>query len=228
MAKHSAVPEVAGVNLDFIPFSYFALRELHLALPSDIKGQARRTMARAVAQSGDGLADDLQAPELSADDRRAWGLIHPAMMGGEYLPSLRKDEVEIARISLRSVTADQISVRARRVGRRIDYTIVDEYGDELREEPYRVHPASSATPLSMRQLVALLDGACEHGGAVMQPVVWHIEDGVCGIDEMRGFVSVESDFYADLGRYYEARFAHYFAQLEESSRDDDSDEGCDG
>lgn len=228
MARHPAVPEVAGVNLDFIPFSYFALRELHLALPSDIKGQARRTMARAAAQRGDDFADALHVPELADNDRRAWGLIHPSMMGGEYLPSLRKDEVEIARISLRSVTADQISLRARRVGRRIDYAIVDEYGDELREEPYRVRPASSATPLSMRQLVALLDGACEHGGVVMQPVVGHIEDGVCGVDEMRGFVSVESDFYPDLGRYYEARFAHYFVQLEESSRHDDSDEGYDG
>jgi hypothetical protein len=48
-------------------------------------------------------------------------------MGGEYLPTLRKAEVEIARIALDSTTADQISIRTRRLARRIGYRIVDEY-----------------------------------------------------------------------------------------------------
>jgi hypothetical protein len=48
-------------------------------------------------------------------------------MGGEYLPPLEERETEIARISLASVTADQISVRARHVREGIIYSIVDEY-----------------------------------------------------------------------------------------------------
>ena len=85
-----------------------------------------------------------------------------------------------------------------------------------------MRPASSATPLSMRQLVALLDGACGYGGAVMQPVVGHIEDGVCGIDEMRGFVSGESDFSPDLARYDEARFERDFTEISAGQEDDDA------
>ena len=69
-----------------------------------------------------------------------WGRLHPSNMGGEYLPLLRKGEVEIARISLQSVTADQISIRARRLSKRIGYRIVDEY-----EMGYVCRPASSAS-----------------------------------------------------------------------------------
>ena len=47
-------------------------------------------------------------------------------MGGEYLPPLRKGEVEIARISLESTTDDQISIRARRGRERIRCRVVDE------------------------------------------------------------------------------------------------------
>ena len=75
--------------------------------------------------------------------REAWGRMHPSNMGGEYLPPLRKGEVEIARISLESVTADQISVRARRVRERIRYRVVDEY---METSTYVCHPASSDLP----------------------------------------------------------------------------------
>jgi hypothetical protein len=149
------------------------------------------------------------APALSDDERRAIGGVHPMFMGGEYLPQLKEGEVEIARISLESVTADQISVRARRSMGRISYSIVDEYGDEGIMN-YTAHPATSILPLSMRELVAMLDGACEGGGAVMSPTVALIDAGDPA-DELRHFVSVESDFYPDLGRYYEAQLDEYFA-----------------
>ena len=71
-------------------------------------------------------------------------------MGGEYLPKLEKGEVEIARISLRSVTADQISARARRIGAQIEYAIVDEYGDSS-VITYRVQPRTWAMPRLCRR-----------------------------------------------------------------------------
>lgn len=49
------------------------------------------------------------------------------ILGGEYLGELRVGEVEIARVSLESVTADQVSVRARRDGSKIRYEVDDEY-----------------------------------------------------------------------------------------------------
>ena len=140
------------------------------------------------------------------------------MMGGEYLPRMHPEEVEIVRISLASTTGDQISVRARRQSDRIVYSIVDEYEGENGD--YDLHPRSSSRPLSMRQLVDLLDGACVQGGAVMSPVVWPIEDGSASVDDMRGFVTVESDFYPDLGAYYEARFERYFAEHAEEAEDE--------
>ena len=218
MHKQLQVPEVEGIDLDFTPAAYFTARDLQLALPSDIRGQARRDLARKLAAQGAALPQELTAPELTVDDRRAWGAIHPMLMGGEYLPPMGQDVVEVARISLESVTADQISVRARRTPEGIAYTIVDEYDGA---DNYTLDPSVSHSPLSMRQLIAMLDGACERGGAVMSPVVWHIEDGMCGTDEMRGFVSVESDFYPDLGAYYNARFEQWFAENAAASAEDD-------
>ena len=39
-------------------------------------------------------------------------------------------------------------------------------------------------------------------------------------DELRYFVSVESDFYPDLGTYYEVRFDEYFAALSRADEDE--------
>ena len=84
-------------------------------------------MVRALVEAGSPVPDGLDAAVLDKAMREAWGAIHPSHLGGEFLPRLRKGEVEIARISLRSVTADQISLRARRLVGRIGYRIVDEY-----------------------------------------------------------------------------------------------------
>lgn len=110
-------------------------------MPSDILGKARRDMARQLAGEGDGLPPELLMSAPSDSDREAFGRIHPMFMGGEYLPHLQAGEVEIARISLQSVTADQISARARWVGDQISYSIVDEYGGSCGR--YTVEPDSS-------------------------------------------------------------------------------------
>ena len=69
----------------------------------------------------------------------------------------------------------------------------------------------------------MLDGACEGGGAVMSHTVALIDAGEPA-DELRYFVSVESDFYPDLGRYYEARLDEYFASLPDEDEDEEDDE----
>jgi len=158
---------------------------------------------------------------LAEDDRMALGRIHPMFMGGEYLPELQEGEVEIARISLESTTADQISVRARRTLGRISYSIVDEYEQGFMN--YVANPATSIVPLTLRELVAMLDGACEDGGAVVGHTMAQIDLGARR-DEVRYFVTVESDFYPDLGGYYEARFDEYFESLAREDEDEDEDE----
>ena len=76
----------------------------------------------------------------------ALGRIHPAFMGGEYLPDLSQDEVKIARITIASTTQDVTSVYARRGKNRIHYRVVDEYGgrDAVGTEHAHLHPAAHA------------------------------------------------------------------------------------
>jgi hypothetical protein len=59
-----------------------------------------------------------------------------------------------------------------------------------------------------------LDSACDGGGAVMSHTIWHIEE-LGDPEEHRYFVTVESDFYCDLGRYYEARFDDYISAYQQ-------------
>ena len=141
----------------------------------------------------------LDATVLNEATREAWGSLHPSHMGGEYLPPLRKGEVEIARISLASVTADQICVRAQRARERIRYRVVDEYPET---STYVCHPASSVSPLSLGELIALMERASE-GGSIIVPIL-AINSRYSTKAELAAFITVTSDFYTDLGGYYRA------------------------
>ena len=68
MSKHQ-VPEVAGIDLDFTPTSYFTERDLHLTLPSDIMGKARRDIARQLVAEGEDPPPELLVGALTDDDR---------------------------------------------------------------------------------------------------------------------------------------------------------------
>lgn len=151
-------------------------------------------------------------PRLTDEERQAIGAIHPALMGGLYLPDLEEGEVEIARVSLESVTADQISVRARPVKGGIAYAIHDEY-----ENGFELHPATSRRPLTMRQVVRLIDGAMEDGGLVLGIVKMNAGPGESHPDDLRTFATVSSPFYPELGRWYDFAVNHYLDTLKEPS-----------
>jgi hypothetical protein len=155
-------------------------------------------------------------PRLTDDERRFIGAIHPALMGGLYLPDLEEGEVEIARISLESVTADQISVRARPVKGGIAYAIHDEYGTDFER-----HPAFSRKPLTMLQVTRLIDKATDDGGLVFGYVKYNAEGGGSRPDELRTFATVTSRFYPDLGHWYDRWMNHYLDTLKEASHAED-------
>src|SRR5664279_1208844 len=113
------VQQIPGIDLDYRSRSYFWAADLNVPLISSIAGETRRQLVRVMLESDAPIPDGLDAEVLDEEMRQAWGRLHPSNMGGEYLPPLRKGEVEIARISLTSVTADQISIRARRVRERL-------------------------------------------------------------------------------------------------------------
>jgi hypothetical protein len=146
-------------------------------------------------------------------------------MSGEYLPDFQEDEVEIARVTLASVTGDVISIRARHDGTLIRYRIVDEYEGE---SVYHCEPDESVRPLTMRELVELIDNTQGEG---MYPdygtgltTVWrdfHANNG-SSPEEMVRFVTVSSEFYPDLRRYYEDEAAMWLKQhLAEFGPDDE-------
>jgi hypothetical protein len=208
------IPEVPGIDLDYRPRDYFWAAGLKIPLLSGIAGETRRQLVRGLIEAGNPIPAGLDAPVLDEELREEWGRVHPSHLGGEFLPGFRKGEVEIARISLQSVTCDQISVRARRSGKLIGYRIVDEY--EIR---YACSPSRSPATLSLRELIALMELACQ-GGSIIFPALERNLGGGSTPEELAEFITVTSDFYPDLGRYYRALTDAWVEDRVQESRDD--------
>lgn len=139
------------IDLDFRPAARFWPIDAEVALLASIKGAARRERARQLIEAGqlDQLSGFFSKSSLDPDEREAWGAIHPAMMGGEYLPDLEDREIEVARIHIDSTTGDVTSLRARLEGDRIHYRVVDEYDGDTLEEPTTL---TSSLPLTLGEL----------------------------------------------------------------------------
>lgn len=104
-AHEIAVPAIPGIDLTFRPHSYFGPIAAETHLLAHTTGHERREFLRAPpAAGGDDPMLDLIAGLFDLD-RESLGQLHPALMGGEYLPPFRENETEIARISLASTTA---------------------------------------------------------------------------------------------------------------------------
>jgi hypothetical protein len=137
--------------------------------------------------------------------------------------------VEIARVVLASVLQDVISIRARRRrgGRRILYRVVDEYGEPGRPD-WVCRPASSLLPLTMGQLIGLIDGA-RHPD--FDTGDGPLDDGLRDFQEtsdpehLAHFVTVESEFYPELAEYYQRRAGQWLERkLRELRDEEDGDE----
>jgi hypothetical protein len=208
MTKQVAVPAIPGVNLTFRPRSYFGPIPAETHVLAHVTGHERREFVRAqLASDGDDPMLDLLAG-LFASDRETLGRLHPAFMGGEYLPPFLDDETEVARISLASTTADQISIRAQRLPDGIAYRIVDEYGDMVE---YVCRPARSELPLTLAELVALIDAAAPDGGAALSFLYMNAAVDPASAPTLRNFVRVSSEFYPELASYYDRRIEAWFA-----------------
>ncbi len=115
-----------------------------------------------------------------------------------YLPSLRSGEIEIARLTLASTTRDVISIRARPRGKRIAYCVVDEH-----DTHYVIAPSSSAEPLTLQQLIDLIESAeGELGFLGLRMLKSKAAGGRMGPGEYRDFIAFSSDFYPELAVHY--------------------------
>ncbi len=178
----------AAINLDYRPASYFWPHGLATHLLARVKGAERKAALRALIDAGriDEVPELLAKSALSDAERQAIGRIHPALMGGEYLPNLHDTEIEIARISIQSVTSDVTSVYARRGEGCIHYRVVDEYeGDTLSGERER----TTTQPLTLGELVDYFTSTWPF----IDVLRMNYEDDLEG---MLGFFSGDSAFYA--------------------------------
>jgi hypothetical protein len=209
-----------GIDLKYRPSSYFWAREHGIPLVSDIKGAERRRYYQRALDSGeldeDGALQLLHA--LTEDQRRAQGSIHPAFMGGEYLPDHLPGEVEIARITIASTTQDVTCVYARQVGKRIHYRVVDEYEGMTLEGPSE---RKSALPLTLQQLTDFF------------PNCWRLTDTLEANyqehgyprDEVHGFiVDASSSFYAEFGTLVHARVEEWLDKVEPEAEDENDED----
>src|SRR5438876_3730750 len=158
---------------------------------------------------GDGPPEG-QAPSATVVWRytRRTPLLDPTV---DFLPEREGGEVEIACVLLASVTGDVISIRARRRGARIVYQIVDEYGTA-----FRFKPKSSTRPLSMGELIAMIDGATGHlDGNAKGPTSAYRNYNLDGCDaaDLVEFVTVTSDFYRELRGYYAEEAREWLAEV---------------
>ncbi len=128
-----------------------------------IKGNLRRAMVvAAVEKEGiESIPEPWLAHDLSDLLKNQLGRQQPNYRGGEDLPDLFEDEVEIARHSLvDSVHGEVISLRARRDedDRTILLRIVDEYG-EISEEEYKLEKSSFSSPLTAEEVLQVFNNS---------------------------------------------------------------------
>jgi hypothetical protein len=195
------VPEIPGINFEFRPRSYFWPLGLEQHLLTRIKGAERKSALKQLIDAGrsDEIPQFLAQSALSDDERQALGRLHPAFMGGEYLPDMQQTEVEIARITIASTTQDVTSVYARRGKDRIRYRVVDEYeGGTLSGRSTR----TSRRPLTLGQLEMFFNGAW----SIFDVLEMNFRDRGYYRDDLLGFVvGVESQFYPQIGNLYQRR-----------------------
>ncbi len=153
--------ELKKFDMEFRPPSYWGPRSLTAHLLSSIKGEERRKFVKAFIEKHgeDNLPDiSLTKNKLTDNERNLIGRLHPRYMGGEYLPDTNDDEVEIARLTMLSVTQDTISFRAKRRKNKIIYSIVDEY-DTIFEHSIKTRKK----PLSFKELLKFINEAWGSG-----------------------------------------------------------------
>ena len=181
------VQPLPATSVDYRPRDYFGRHDLRATLMTQVKGTVRRRALLEALEEGqiNEVPGSVKSAALSDEVRQYVGCLHPSYMGGEYLPTVDKSEVEIARICVKSTTGDVTSVYARLVGHRIAYRVVDEYGGETFSGRAK---RTSSKPLTMGQLIDFFLGAWD---------LYTILD--CNFEGdregMLDFFSGESEFY---------------------------------
>ena len=185
----------AKIDLSYRPRNYFWPHGLKPHPLSSIKGADRRALiGRVLAEDPDSYVPPVLLQSALPDPLRIFlGAQHPSAMGGEYLPDMEAEEVEVARITIASTTQDVTSIYARQEGRNIELRVVDEYdGDTLSGIKTRL----ASKPLSLGELTDFFMGAWN----LCEVIQTNFEDDDYPEDGVFDFFGASSDFYPDFHR----------------------------
>ena len=211
VSSKPALP-IPATSMHYRPRDYFGRHDLQTTLLTQVKGTVRRKALREALEAGqiEEVPDAIKSAALSEGTRQYAGSLHPSFMGGEYLPTVKMAEVEIARIRIDSTTGDVTSLYARLVGQRISYRVVDEYqGDTLSGRTQR----TSGRPLTMGQMIDFFLGAWD--------LYLCLESNFDGdLDAMLGFFVGESEFYPYFDSELRRRVREKFEPLTDEEVED--------
>ena len=182
------------IDGSYKPTNYFWAYDRGIRLASNIKGAERKALFERLLKEGDsGACDELLTQSFLTDEQRRMANVHPAFMGGEYLPDCDSNEVEIARITIASTTQDVTCVYAKRVTGGIDYRVVDECEGMTLDDETTHHKTE---PMALTELVQFFMTAWD---LRMVLAANFVENGYPR-SFARGFiVDASSSFYAQFG-----------------------------
>ena len=130
-----------------------------------------------------------------------------------------QNEVMIARITIASVTQDVTCVYAGRGKRGIHYRVVDEYENDTLSRRRR---RTSTRPLTLGQLETFFNGAW----SLFSVLALNFASGGYDINKMLRFVvSVDSQFYPQIGELYKRRIVAWAARRAELDLGQMQDDG---
>jgi hypothetical protein len=188
-------------DLAFRPADYLVPPGPLQAMLVNVKGSSRRDAIRLQVQRGEPVPEELLGTELDWRTRAVLAQQSPRLLRGEDLPPYRRGEVEIARVTLAAASDEVISIRAARGPSRIRYRVVDEFGTR-----WSCAPRSSRRPLTLAAMLGLLRSLDDRGtGGDFLARHWREQaEAGCAAAEVIGWLTVDSDFYPQLGGWVEA------------------------
>lgn len=203
-----------GIDYSFKPQDYWIDKDVLQAILRNVKGAERRKMIKAYYEAGNfqELEESFSKVSLSEEERSRLGSIHPMFMGGEYLPDYARDEAEIARIELKSVMADVVSIRARLDDDTIHYSVVDEHGGK-----FTLETEYGFEPFSLADLIRFIDGTdLDSGwGGGLALTFNNANAEAQDREDLLYFTTVSSDIYTDLEKHYDQVFLEWAREEEE-------------
>ena len=138
-----------------------------------------------------------------------------------YWPARGAADAEVVRIAVSSSSRDVITLWARRSGRRIAYRMVHTDASGRTRHRIRVSPASSARPLTLGELIEMLETACyagpcpdegddeRFGGVIWGTLRLNLEHGIDHADDYLFHLRIASEHYPQLESYYDERLGEW-------------------